>query len=121
MDQHQPQRRRWFHHSQRTLFIVVAICCIGLGWLGWELHVVLSRNTLLKWIGDSATVPGVICVDDFRKPAQVSWLRRLLGDHEITAIELLDTTEAQQVDLIKSAFLEAEVHLWHEMPAGGFF
>jgi hypothetical protein len=52
---------------------------------------------------------------------QVSWIRRLLGDHEITSIELLDTTEARQVDLIKSAFPEAEVHLRHEMPAGGFF
>jgi hypothetical protein len=33
----------------------------------------------------------------------------------------LDSTDTAELERIKSAFPEAQVRLWHEMPAGGFF
>ncbi len=118
MNQSPPQPRRWFQFSLRTLFVIVAICCIGMGWLGWELHIVQSRKALLNWIADTHCY---YVTDDFAEPAQVSWIRRLLGDHEITGIELLESTDVKQLERIKAAFPEAQIRLWPEMPAGGFF
>lgn len=111
-------KHRRFQFGLRTLFVVVTVCCIGLGWIGWQVNVVQSRKALLEWISGSS---GFVTIDDFAKPARVSWIRRLLGDHEITGIELLDSTDPTQLDRIKSAFPEAQVRLWHEMPEGGFF
>jgi hypothetical protein len=106
---------RRFQFGLRSLFVLITLCGVL---LGWQLHLVESRKELLKWIEDAQ---GSYGIDDFAKPVQVSWLRRLFGDHEITSIELLDSTDTTQLDRIISAFPEAQVRLWHEMPAGGFF
>ena len=38
-------KRRWFRFSLRTLFVVVTVCCV---WLGWQLHIVRERQAMLR-------------------------------------------------------------------------
>jgi hypothetical protein len=37
--------RRWFHYSLRTLFVVVTLFAL---WLGWELKFIRDRRSFLK-------------------------------------------------------------------------
>jgi hypothetical protein len=40
-------KRRWFRYSLRTLFVVVTVFGI---WLGWNLHEVNERSRMAGWI-----------------------------------------------------------------------
>ena len=39
-------RRRWFRFSLRTLFVVMTVLCLGLGWLWRERNLVMERRRL---------------------------------------------------------------------------
>jgi len=45
MKDKRPIKRRWFRFSLRTLFVVVTVVCI---WLGWNWRTVRSRQEILE-------------------------------------------------------------------------
>ena len=40
-------RRRWFRFSLRTLFVLMSLLCI---WLGWNVYQVRQRETVLQYL-----------------------------------------------------------------------
>jgi hypothetical protein len=41
-----PSRRRWFQFSMRTMFVVVTLLAIPMGWVTWEWSFVQERNAI---------------------------------------------------------------------------
>ena len=48
-----PPKRRWFRFSLRTMFVVVTIFGV---WLGWQLKIVRERKAILREILQSTDV-----------------------------------------------------------------
>lgn len=82
--------RRWLQFSLGTMFVVVTVLGV---WLGWELNVVRSRKNALAEMEASGafeiryqglSVPGFPHVvqkgSDARRPP---WIRRMLGDERL--------------------------------------
>ena|ERR1051325_8457872 len=43
-------RRRWFRFSLRTLFLLVTILGVFLGWLGGQIKWIMDRHEALRWL-----------------------------------------------------------------------
>jgi len=80
-------RRRWFQFSLRTLFVVVTVSAV---WLGWELKFIRDRKALRKSIVDGG---GTVQMASYHRdigfdpkypgaPVMPPW-RRWLGDEPI--------------------------------------
>jgi hypothetical protein len=82
-------RRRWFRFSLRTMLIVVTALCV---WLAWESSVVRERRELRRELTDSRfEFQSASEWAKWQPPAaaptaQVSLIRRLLGDEAIQHI-----------------------------------
>ena len=115
-------RRSWFRFafSLRTLFVVVTI--IGV-WLGWNLKIVRERKALIQELRRASSrrhpfysLAGDLEQDSLKQSSALSIFRRALGDK---AYELLEIPYAMKRDRIKqfdAAFPEAE--LWVEVGGG---
>ena len=89
--------RRWFHFSLRTLFVVVTVLGI---WLGWQLHFVSRRKQAINWL--EKDLDGLVIYSswvrddpalardrpDVLKWPQLPFWRRWLGDETIAEIWL---------------------------------
>jgi hypothetical protein len=76
MDANQPKPRRWFRFSLRTMFVLVTVGCV---WLGWEVNQVRVRAELRNSLKKQFEISGkevYIGSDD-------SWRSRFLGDLKI--------------------------------------
>ena len=99
--------------SLRMLF--VAIACFGI-WLGLEVHSISMRK---KWLDHIVAAGGGFrssdAIRDYSGPGvpvpQVSWVRRLLGDQAIYAINVSIDGEDwnHDVERTKDVFPEAKV------------
>ena len=123
-----PTRRRWFAYSLRTLFIVLTLFGV---WLGWQVRIVQHRIAMLKqlretqvayvperrhgtWINAQSnwvshdTVTFVRLRDETRWPSRI---RRLLGDCVVTEFGFdRRLTEADKRAI--EAFPEAAIQAW---------
>src|SRR5262245_36456365 len=115
-----PNRLRF---SLRTMFVMVAIVGVALGWLVWQARIVKHRLSLLKqfqetnvnyWITGDVTwmhhsnVKRLRIADESVGP---SWIRKLMGDCNVSAIGIdrqLTTADRQAI----KAFPEAEINAW---------
>lgn len=43
-------KRRWLRFSLRTLFVMVTVFGLGLGWIGWNLKQVRNRNAFIDYL-----------------------------------------------------------------------
>ena len=123
-----PSVCRRFRFSLRTLFVVVTVICV---WLGWQVHIVQHRMAMLKQLKETnvVSVPewrnGMWVTDplDWMHHSQVtvlrvshkskwpSWLRRLLGDCIVTHLGFdRELTDADRRAI--SAFPEAMIEAW---------
>jgi hypothetical protein len=48
-----PPPRRWFRFSLRTMFVLVTVGCV---WLGWEARVVMGRKSLRKQLEQQGVI-----------------------------------------------------------------
>jgi hypothetical protein len=71
------QKHRW-SFSLRTLFAMVTVIGIALGWLGWDLHQVRERTRVLKKVGRiGVVIPRQMIHTHDEKPLPFTW--KLLG------------------------------------------
>ena len=106
-------KRRWFTFSLRTLFVLVTVLCV---WLGYQVNWIWQRREFVR----------KLCVDSGNFEAgsartetlqghdspTISWIRRAFGDQ---AYSILILPEKYTPDLIERAndlFPEALVHRW---------
>jgi hypothetical protein len=109
-------RRRWFRFafSLRTLLVVVTL--FGC-WLGWELHVVRKRQSLI----DSLPCDRAMNIAEPLRPgfghseaqakamAQVPLVRRLMGDFGLAELNLFCEIDADYFLQLEAWFPEAEI------------
>jgi hypothetical protein len=87
-------KRRWFRFSLRTLFVVVTVFGI---WLGWQLHFVTRRKQAINWLEEAGglAIHSSWVRDDPSlardRPDVLNWpqlpfWRRWLGDETIVEI-----------------------------------
>ena len=96
--------RRFFRFGLRTLFALVTLSAM---WLGWQVHVVQHRKEVLAWMKERQwavfeSAPGT--------PSSLPWHRRLLGDTELSFVIPNGTPEEQQT--VRAAFPEARMQPW---------
>lgn len=122
-----PSRWRW-SYSLRLLLILVTLPA---GWLGWEIHEVRQRKSMMQWIeshgGSVATYVESVWYSDFgtvkikhtklryiasygsKGEPTVSRIRQWLGDVPLNYIHIPVEVTAQERARIESLFPEADV------------
>jgi hypothetical protein len=86
-----PPSRRWFRFSLRTIFVVVTVFAV---WLGWELKFIRDRKVFLKWVDETSGSYGTKSEwairpnNPFSNTPDVAKWRRWLGDDATIAITL---------------------------------
>ena len=107
--------RRRLSFSLRTLFVVLTLAAI---WLGWNANIVVHRRKLLDWAREQA---GAVSTRDacqqkldslrsvgaaegsfaeFEHVPDVPWTRRLMGDESIALIEFYPPAYGDGEDLL---------------------
>jgi hypothetical protein len=79
-------RRRWFRFSLRTLFVVVTVLSI---WLGWQAKIVRDRKAAMveiNGVGGSYTHEKLWPNAPNELPARIPFWRKWLGDRPVEAI-----------------------------------
>ena len=118
-------KRRWFSFSLRTMFVVVTIFGV---WLGWQLKIVRERKAVLAEIkrteksqfdDDYIGLESEFDPDDRvdLESARISFGRRLLGDESCLFLALPKSLDPQWIERAEAAFPEAEI--WMSWPEGG--
>lgn len=99
---------RWLtaRFSLRTLFVVVTLCGM---WMGWQFQLVQTRKHALKQLGDSGAV--VRQHQAWGKPSRISWLREFMGDTSVFSIALPHPNTEDDVERLGELFPEAEISL----------
>jgi hypothetical protein len=107
--------RRWFRFSLRTLFLLMTVFGI---WLGWQVRVVHARKALLqearayegKWSASSYYREWCgTCAKFQEQRRSISWLRTLLGDVKIGHVQVAQDTPQQLVDRLYESFPGADI------------
>ena len=94
-----------FRFSLRTLFVVVTVVAVALGWLAWQARIVRERTRTLESIRSAR---GFLYTDT--RERNVSSVRKHFGDHTFRLIVIPDDTFSNvDVTKIKATFPEAEV------------
>ncbi len=119
--------RRWFRFafSLRTMFVVVTVLCL---WLGWNANIVLERKAFIEMLKRQGHNPyrATISPNDpfgatggtvFRGPGKfranpLPWVRRMLGDEPVPILGLPDDMDAAQVRRVRKLFPETPVMAW---------
>jgi hypothetical protein len=96
-------KRRWFRFSLRTLFVVVTVGCI---WLGWQVKVVRDRRAALEYFSEQER--DVWLFPGPSKRSIPAW-RRWLGDTSIATITTGGMQRPQDLELARTCFPEAVV------------
>jgi hypothetical protein len=118
-----PRNRRWLQTRLRTIFIVVTVVAV---WLGWELRFVQNRKTMRRWLNENewgvmaAVNPrDAIVVQDFSNVTIPIW-RNWMGDEPIALIALPDHRSKEREQAVRDLFPEATIaEEWQLVPRGG--
>lgn len=100
-------KRRWLRFSLRTVFVVVTVLAVFLGWLVFQLNWIEQRRQAVA----DGTVDMRIIHTFEHTPRRVPWTLRLFGEHEIDADALLLPPTATEADVarVRGLFPEAYV------------
>jgi hypothetical protein len=79
MDANLPKPRRWFRFSLRTMFVLVTVLCI---WLGYYLNWIRQRHDYIERYG---TTNSWVLSD---VPTHFPWPLRALGEQEVLAVNV---------------------------------
>jgi hypothetical protein len=105
---HTTVKRRWFRFTLRTLFVVVTVFA---GCLAYELHSIRCRvleRSQIEARGGKVFHSGD---EPFDPPTIPLKLHALLGDHQVSALELPESEDDPEVSRIANLFPEAVI--WH--------
>jgi hypothetical protein len=117
---HDPRpKRRWFRFSMRTLFAVVTVVCV---WVGWNVNAVRTRQSMRKDIeasgGIFSSVGGNISkVRDGDQNWKPTLIRRALGDSAAFGIFFNRFTTPEDIQR-SGYFPEAQVYEWADSFGG---
>ena len=100
MDDNLPKRRSWFRFSLRTMFVLVTVLCIWLGWVGRTVQQRLAFLPQIKYTG--------VTVETAEAAARIPFYRRWFGDRAFEVLILVDRKDFEEG---KKLFPEAQV-LW---------
>ena len=97
--------------SVRTLLLAIAWTCVAMLWLSGQWRMVNERQTVRRIVneagGTSSTAPNPFFRADV---ANVTFVRRLIGDSEVTYFFKLGNLSPVERDRVKRAFPEAETN-----------
>ena len=94
-----PPRRRWFQFGLRTMFVVVTVLGVPIGWVAHNLHWIRQRNAWRDPNSGAFRAPLVT-----NPPGRLGWF----GETGEYYIELKNGTQ-EDVDKVQSLFPEARV------------
>lgn len=99
--------------SLKALLVATGVVALPLAWLAHNANVVRQRNAILAqftgggplWIGDA--------IRGDPKPAELPWIRRALGDHQVPALfwEREYGVESAFIRRLRKLFPEARIWL----------
>jgi hypothetical protein len=106
-----PPRRRWFQFSLATMFVVVTVLAV---WLGWEVKLVRDRSDFLVWCHEGNVAAGLergwTAYPSRNVPAPaIPFWRRWLGDESVHAITLPPGSSAADYERATVLFPEAAI------------
>jgi len=90
--------------SLRTLFVLVTIIAIGLGWLEHERRIVTQRGQLIDEINKTYPSGIMFSSKDTPEADETTWLRKQLGDFSYGLIILPEDASDDLVQRTKSLF-----------------
>jgi hypothetical protein len=113
--------RRWFRYSLRTMFVVVTVFAV---WLGWELKFIRDRKAMVDWInynGFACTAaeaspdlpPDKILLDPSPRRVTIAFWRRWLGDEAVAYIGI-STRAPDSENWQAAARLFPEAYWWNQ-------
>ena len=107
-----PPKRRWFRFSLRTLFVVVTLAAVPLGWIGYSVNWIRQRRSALAASGPAAGwtphADGweIIQVLPEAQPPGLLWL---FGEQGVNRIYINHGPSDKEVTHLKSLFPEATI------------
>ena len=114
-----PPRRRWFRFSLRTGFVLLTLFCI---WLGWNVHQVRERESVLRYLRDPARQQALFPEEaaPLKPWRSLPFIWSVLGAQPVAIIKL-DRYENSEDDCrqIQRLFPEATVMREDAAPVGG--
>jgi len=103
MDESKP-RRRWFRFSLRTLFVLVAVVSIVLGWVESNRRWIRDRHNALNYAQQS-TIWNI-----WENPAdeRLPWGLRILGErcYQLTVFDPIEQDEESRIQRFRELFPE---------------
>jgi hypothetical protein len=87
-------KRRWFRFSLRTLFLVVTVACL---WLGYQIHWIHERRSGRDWL-DRHSIGGSIGFQPESRPG-IPWSLMILGEKPIEKIRTIGALDNEKNDL----------------------
>ena len=108
MESTQPTRRRWFQFGLGTLFVLMTVFAV---WLGWELKYIRERKEFLAWVESKLATEAnhTFMIDPLAVPAEIPVWRRWLGDKPRDAITLPFVATKADAGKARALFAEAKV------------
>jgi hypothetical protein len=117
-------KRRWFSFSLRTMFVLVTVLCV---WLGWNVRIVQERKAILAELRQAVGEGNVDFVSleswdaKIETSADASWqshwahlrvskIRRLLGDESCAILDFTLPVDTRLVERIEAALPEAKLY-----------
>jgi hypothetical protein len=105
MDAPKPTKRRWFRFSLRTLFVLVTVLCV---WLGWQVHLVKQRRAFLHWVDARG---GWALLPTQQDSSMIPPWRRWLGDVAIDGIAFPSDVDQETYVYARRVFPESKTNV----------
>ena len=90
-------RRRWFRFSLRTLFILVTVLSVPLGWVGWELNQVRKERHAIAWVEEMG---GEVSLHSRYRASERSWWEKTTEKWFGKRIRSVSLVKTQVSDLL---------------------
>lgn len=100
--------RRWFRFSLRTLFVVVTVFAV---WLGWELSFIKERKASIRLIRDkygSVYTSSDLADRPVTDLVSIPFWRRMLGDEAVQMVRLTPAFSDNDLRNVQRIFPEAD-------------
>ena len=112
MEEKRPTRRRWYRFSLRTLFVVVTVVCV---WLGYSANWIRQRRNFLREEAISvSTEPAPILIENWKSEEPATpFILRPFGEEAVFAIRV-PMHEQETFRLAHELFPEAYIFGWDE-------
>jgi len=105
-----PKRRRWFRFSLRTMFVLLTILGVFLGWLTVQFKWIHDRHEAQHWL--QSKLNALIINSPSRSPP---WPLKILGEPKVDVI-WIPLNESTRLEELKRLFPEADVCVGSESP-----